>query len=180
LASWCEHLSRLRLRSHVAFCSFPAGKTRSCGLIAPSAHRGRPRLYRCFAMPVCCTKNQHSGRNIPRGPASPTKCSLVLTQAKAAKLQGVSQSRVSDLARGKWEKSSLEMLITLATSTRHVPRRVRRGGSGERGCVPSPSGAVLPRSACLGVGGEAVHGRKEEETGHRRKGTVWVEGDDFE
>ena len=26
-----------------------------------------------------------------------------LTQAKAAKLLGVSQSRVSDLARGKWE-----------------------------------------------------------------------------
>jgi len=38
-----------------------------------------------------------------------------LTQAKAAKLLGVSQSRVSDLVRGKWEKSSLEMLITLAT-----------------------------------------------------------------
>jgi predicted XRE-type DNA-binding protein len=28
---------------------------------------------------------------------------------------GVSQSRVSDLARGKWEKFSLEMLIILAT-----------------------------------------------------------------
>lgn len=38
-----------------------------------------------------------------------------LTQAKAAKILGVSQSRVSDLARGKWEKFSLEMLITLAT-----------------------------------------------------------------
>ena len=38
-----------------------------------------------------------------------------LTQAKAAKILGVSQSRVSDLVRGKWEKSSLEMLITLAT-----------------------------------------------------------------
>ena len=38
-----------------------------------------------------------------------------LTQAKAAKLLGVSQSRVSDLIRGKWEKFSLEMLITLAT-----------------------------------------------------------------
>jgi predicted XRE-type DNA-binding protein len=38
-----------------------------------------------------------------------------LTQAKAAKLLGVSQSRVSDLVRGKWEKFSLEMLITLAT-----------------------------------------------------------------
>jgi predicted XRE-type DNA-binding protein len=38
-----------------------------------------------------------------------------LTQAKAAKLLGVSQSRVSDLVRGKWEKFSLEMLITMAT-----------------------------------------------------------------
>ncbi len=38
-----------------------------------------------------------------------------LTQAKAAEILGVSQSRVSDLMRGKWEKFSLEMLITLAT-----------------------------------------------------------------
>ena len=38
-----------------------------------------------------------------------------LTQAKAAELFGVSQSRVSDLIRGKWERFSLEMLITLAT-----------------------------------------------------------------
>jgi len=38
-----------------------------------------------------------------------------LTQAKAAKILRVSQSRVSDLVRGKWEKFSLEMLITLAT-----------------------------------------------------------------
>ena len=38
-----------------------------------------------------------------------------LTQAKAAEVLGVSQSRVSDLTRGKWEKFSLEMLITLAT-----------------------------------------------------------------
>jgi predicted XRE-type DNA-binding protein len=38
-----------------------------------------------------------------------------LTQAKAAKNFGVSQSRVSDLMRGKWEKFSLEMLIILAT-----------------------------------------------------------------
>lgn len=38
-----------------------------------------------------------------------------LTQAKAAKILGVSQSRVSDLVCGKWEKFSLEMLITLAT-----------------------------------------------------------------
>jgi predicted XRE-type DNA-binding protein len=38
-----------------------------------------------------------------------------LTQAEAAKIFGVSQSRVSDLIRGKWEKFSLEMLIVLAT-----------------------------------------------------------------
>jgi len=38
-----------------------------------------------------------------------------LTQARAAALLGVSQSRVSDLIRGKWEKFSLEMLIMLAT-----------------------------------------------------------------
>ena len=38
-----------------------------------------------------------------------------LTQAKAAEILGVSQSRVSDLIRGKWERFSLEILITLAT-----------------------------------------------------------------
>jgi len=38
-----------------------------------------------------------------------------LTQAKAAERLGISQSRVSDLIRGKWERFSLEMLITLAT-----------------------------------------------------------------
>ena len=37
-----------------------------------------------------------------------------LTQAKAAEILGVSQSRVSDLIRGKWERFSLEMLITLS------------------------------------------------------------------
>jgi len=38
-----------------------------------------------------------------------------LTQARAAKILGVSQSRISGLIRGKWDKFSLEMLITLAT-----------------------------------------------------------------
>jgi predicted XRE-type DNA-binding protein len=38
-----------------------------------------------------------------------------LTQAKAAQILGIRQSRVSDLTRGKWERFSLEMLITLAT-----------------------------------------------------------------
>ncbi len=40
-----------------------------------------------------------------------------LTQAAAAKILGVSQSRVSDLITGKWERFSLEMLITLVTKT---------------------------------------------------------------
>ena len=38
-----------------------------------------------------------------------------LTQAKAAAILGISQSRVSDLTTGKWERFSLEMLIILAT-----------------------------------------------------------------
>ena len=38
-----------------------------------------------------------------------------LTQANAAKILCVSQSRVSDLIRGKWDKFSLEMLVILAT-----------------------------------------------------------------
>ena len=37
------------------------------------------------------------------------------TQVEAAKVLGVSQSRVSDLMRGKWDKFSLDMLVTLAT-----------------------------------------------------------------
>lgn len=36
-----------------------------------------------------------------------------LTQAAVAKRLGIAQSRVSDLVRGKWDKFSLEMLITL-------------------------------------------------------------------
>lgn len=36
-----------------------------------------------------------------------------LTQAAAAKRLGIAQSRASDLVRGKWDKFSLEMLITL-------------------------------------------------------------------
>lgn len=38
-----------------------------------------------------------------------------LSQANAAKILCVSQSRISDLVRGKWERFSLEMLVTLAT-----------------------------------------------------------------
>ena len=36
-----------------------------------------------------------------------------LTQAQVAKRLDIAQSRVSDLVRGKWDKFSLEMLITL-------------------------------------------------------------------
>jgi len=44
-----------------------------------------------------------------------------LTQTDAAKRLGIAQSRVSDLVRGKWEKFSLEMLITFeARLGRHV------------------------------------------------------------
>lgn len=45
-----------------------------------------------------------------------------LTQQQAAERLGVSQSRVSDLVRGKWKKFSLEMLITLEA---RVGREVR-------------------------------------------------------
>ncbi len=37
------------------------------------------------------------------------------TQAEAAERLTIGQSRVSDLVRGKWDKFSLDMLITLAT-----------------------------------------------------------------
>jgi predicted XRE-type DNA-binding protein len=37
------------------------------------------------------------------------------TQAEAAKALGSSQSRISDLMRGKWDKFILDMLVTLAT-----------------------------------------------------------------
>ena len=36
-----------------------------------------------------------------------------MTQAEAAERFSIAQSRVSDLVRGKWEKFSLEMLISL-------------------------------------------------------------------
>lgn len=36
------------------------------------------------------------------------------TQTQAAQELGVSQSRISDLVRGKWQQFSLDMLITLA------------------------------------------------------------------
>jgi predicted XRE-type DNA-binding protein len=36
-----------------------------------------------------------------------------MTQVQVAERLGITQSRVSDLMRGKWDKFSLEMLITL-------------------------------------------------------------------
>jgi predicted XRE-type DNA-binding protein len=43
------------------------------------------------------------------------------TQTEAAKRLGIAQSRVSDLVRGKWDKFSLDMLVTLAARAgRHV------------------------------------------------------------
>ena len=36
------------------------------------------------------------------------------TQIQAARELGIAQSRVSDLTNGKWEKFSLDMLVTLA------------------------------------------------------------------
>lgn len=44
------------------------------------------------------------------------------TQAEAAKVFGVSQARVSDLVRGKWDKFSLDMLLTLAIRAGLHPR----------------------------------------------------------
>ena len=40
-----------------------------------------------------------------------------LTQVQAAERLGIAQSRLSDLMRNKWEKFSLEMLITLEART---------------------------------------------------------------
>jgi len=45
-----------------------------------------------------------------------------LTRSDAAKRFGIAQSHVSDLVRGKWDKFSLEMLITLAA---RIGRTVR-------------------------------------------------------
>ena len=36
------------------------------------------------------------------------------TQVEAAEVLGISQARVSDLVRGKWEKFSIDMLLSLA------------------------------------------------------------------
>jgi predicted XRE-type DNA-binding protein len=64
-----------------------------------------------------------------------------LTQVQAARLLGVTQSRVSDLVRGKWEKFSLEMLITLAARMgRKVELRYRATRRS-----PAARSSVVPR-----------------------------------
>jgi predicted XRE-type DNA-binding protein len=44
------------------------------------------------------------------------------TQIEAAAALGISQSRVSNLVRGKWDKFSLDMLLTLAARAGLQPR----------------------------------------------------------
>jgi predicted XRE-type DNA-binding protein len=46
------------------------------------------------------------------------------TQQEAARQLGVGQSRVSDLVRGKWDKFSLDMLVTLACRAGKMPEMV--------------------------------------------------------
>ena len=46
------------------------------------------------------------------------------TRQEAAKRLGVSQSRVPDLVRGKWDKFSLDMLLTLAARAGQRPSLV--------------------------------------------------------
>ena len=46
------------------------------------------------------------------------------TQHEAAIKLSIGQSRVADLVRGKWEKFSLDMLITLAARIGKKPRLV--------------------------------------------------------
>lgn len=50
-----------------------------------------------------------------------------MTQAAASRLLGVSQSRVSDLNRGKVEKFSLDMLVQFAAKLGR-PSKIELGG----------------------------------------------------
>jgi len=73
------------------------------------------------------------------------------TQAAAAVALGISQSRVSDLIRGKWDKFSLDMLLTLATKAGLQPRlrliNSRKGRASHRRvigvCTPAVSGRLV-------------------------------------
>lgn len=53
-----------------------------------------------------------------------------MTQTQAAERLGIAQSRLSDLMRNKWEKFSLELLITLEA---RAGRRVTLELAGEPG-----------------------------------------------
>ncbi len=44
------------------------------------------------------------------------------TQAQAAEQLGITQSRVSDLIRGKWDKFSVDMLLVFAARAGLQPR----------------------------------------------------------
>jgi predicted XRE-type DNA-binding protein len=44
------------------------------------------------------------------------------TQAEAAKVLGISQSRVSDLVRGKWDRFSIDTLLVIATRAKLQPQ----------------------------------------------------------
>lgn len=44
------------------------------------------------------------------------------TQAQAAEYLGITQSRVSDLIRGKWDKFSVDMLLVFAARAGLQPR----------------------------------------------------------
>ena len=43
------------------------------------------------------------------------------TQQEASKHLGIAQSRISDLVRGKWDKFSLDMLVTIAARVGQRP-----------------------------------------------------------
>lgn len=58
-----------------------------------------------------------------------------LTQSQAAERLGIAQSRLSDLMRNKWEKFSLEMLITLEA---RAGRQVTLELSGAPTLIPHP------------------------------------------
>jgi predicted XRE-type DNA-binding protein len=46
------------------------------------------------------------------------------TPMEAAKRLGIGQSRISDLMRGKWDRFSLDMLVTLACRAGETPEMV--------------------------------------------------------
>lgn len=90
------------------------------------------------------------------------------TQAEAAKVLGIGQSRVSDLVRGKWDKFSLDMLITLMTRAGRKVELVMRG-SCPLTTIPAPSHssglpAAVGRSTRKGEGMGAAPAVKRHKT----------------